>query len=191
MNKELIEKAKKYFYKVIEETNPDVYNLTVHIPEAERWAKCIAKKYPDADEEVLLLAVWLHDISHYLAMRESYKENQDHAVLSEKMAKEFLKEEGYNPQKLEMVAHCIRSHRCKDVMPSTLEAKLFAYIDSVSHFTWNPYVEMARDGRVDEALDKLDRDFRDLNAFPEMKKEVEFLYDDHKKFLEDYQKLDY
>jgi len=166
----IIDKAKKHFLETIGK-HKDRWNLKIHIPEAEKWLDYIFKKYPEADKEILLLSVWLHDIGHYPII-----EGQDHAIISEKIAKDFLEKENYDKEKAKRVLHCIRSHRNRDVKPETLEAKLMCLVDSASHFTYAPYIDAFRDGRGKEALEKLERDYKDLDLFPEIKKELTPIY---------------
>lgn len=180
----IIEKAKKEFYSLLEKHPEDPWDLKNHIPEAEKWADWICKRYPEADREVLMLAVWLHDIGHYPVI-----EGNDHATTSEVIARQFLNEEKYDESRMEKVLHCVRSHRNRDVKPSTLEAKLFAVVDSASHFTWGPYVEMCYQGRSDWAFPKLERDYKDFDAFPELKKELTPLYKAWKKLITELDKI--
>ena len=173
----MIEKAKKLFIKTINDNGSDEYNLLRHVPEVERWANKMCDRYKEADREVVLLAVWLHDIGHYPV------DKIDHAIKSEKISKEFLERSDYSKEKMERVLHCVRAHRCKDVMPETLEAKIMACVDSASHMTDSMYIDIVRNGRFDYAFGKIERDFRDLGAFPEIKKELTPLYEAWKKLL--------
>jgi len=188
MESKILEKAKENFLKMIVDFGSDPYHLGKHVPEVERWAKYMLGKYPEADKEVVLLAVWLHDIGHYPLPYEG-----DHAARSEAVAKAFLEKEKYPEEKISRVLHCVRSHRCSDVMPKTLEAKIVAFCDSASHMTDDIYFDMSRDdkkeGREFRAYAKLERDFRDLSSFPEVKKELVGLYEAWKKLLEEYEKL--
>jgi len=163
-------KAKKMFDKYIE-SNEDIYNLNCHIEELERLAEKIVQKFPDLDKEILLLAVYFHDIGYY-----PLNPNEDHAVTGERIARKFLEKEKYSNEKMEKALHAIRAHRCKDILPDTLEARAFAFMDSASHMTSKVYFEMVKDGKGKKALEKLERDYRDLAIFPEIKKEMEPLY---------------
>jgi 23S rRNA maturation-related 3'-5' exoribonuclease YhaM len=184
MNKRLIEKAKKKILSSIFDYGDDPWNLKIHIKEAEKWAGRILNMYPKADKEVVMLSIWLHDIGHYPIPKE------DHAIISERIAKEFFITEKANAELSNQVLHCIRSHRNCDVKPQTFEAKLFAMIDSVSHFTYAPYMEMAQDGRMEQAIGKLERDFRDIKPFPEVLKMVTPIYQALKNLLLELEKLD-
>ena len=181
-----IEKAKASFYKNVESLGSDPYNLLPHVPEVEKWAEFMLKKYPGANREVVLLAVWLHDIGHY-PINEI-----DHAIKSESFSREFLTQEKMSPEIIQQVAHCIRSHRCRDVLPATIEAKIVAFCDSASHMTDSIYLDMFKSKTADEkykVFEKIDRDFRDLSYFPEIKEQMKELYDSWKELLKSYGKI--
>ena len=167
----------------------DPYRLLPHVPEVERWARYMVKKYPEADEETILLSVWLHDIGHYPLPTEI-----DHAVRGEERARVFLKQENYPRDRMDKVLHCVRSHRCRDVIPDSLEAKIIACIDSASHMTDPMYLAVARDDKENKrefrAYAKMDRDFRDLAAFPEIQDELKDLYEAWKALIKAYEKID-
>ena len=50
------------------------------------------------------------------------------------------------------------------------------------------YMDMAIDGKIDLALGKIERDYRDIGLFPKIKKEITPLYTAWKKLLEAYPK---
>ena len=184
----IIEKAKTKFLQMVKDFGSDPYNLLPHVPEAEKWAKFLLKKYPQADEEVVLLAVWLHDLGHY-----PIPTDVDHAIRSEERAIKFFKKEKYSEDKMNKVLHCVRSHRCKDVMPESLEAKIMACVDSASHMTNSMYFDMAKgDKQINHEFrvySKMERDFRDLEAFPEIQNKLKELYESWKKLIKTYEKI--
>lgn len=185
----IVEKAKKLFHEKIKEFGSDPYHLLQHLTEVEKWAKLILKKYPHVDEEIIFLSVWLHDIGHYPIPTKI-----DHAVRSEKTAKEFLEKENYPEEKIKKVLHCIRAHRCKDVLPESFEAKILAFIDSASHMTDTMYFDIAKnnknDGKPFRVYAKMERDFRDLSFFPEIKKQMIPLFNSWEKLLKEYEKIE-
>lgn len=93
------------------------------------------------------------------------------------------------------VLYCIRSHRCKDVLPQTLEAKIIAFIDSASYLTSYMYFDMAMSdkakGEEFKAYSKAARDYRDLELFPEVKNELNGLYEAWIKLLNEYEKINF
>jgi metal-dependent HD superfamily phosphatase/phosphodiesterase len=174
---DIIEKARNELLKRVKENGLDPYTLVDHIGEMEKWAEKMLKRYPEADREIVKLSVWLHDIGHYPI------DETDHAIKGEKVAREFLEKEGFTGERLEKVLHCVRAHRCKDVMPETLEAKLVACIDSASHMTDSMYVDILKAGKFDYACGKLGRDYRDLASFPEVQAELTPVYESWQKLL--------
>lgn len=186
---EIIEKAKMEFSRMIEEFGSDPYHLSGHVPEVEKWARHILKSHPEADKEVVILGACLHDLGHYPVPTEI-----DHAVRGEERVRIFLENEHYQEEKMTKVLHCVRSHRCYDVMPDSIEAKIVACADSASHMTQWVYFNMAMDDRRDgcefKAYGKMDRDFRDLYAFPEIQEELKDLYEAWKNVIREYEKID-
>jgi len=176
-----VEKAKKYCLKTVSRKKDSIcVYLLSHIPSVEKWAQKIVKDYPKADKEVLLLSVWLHDIGHALSS------HKDHDIESEKATRCFLKKIGMNSEKIEKVAHCARAHRCRDVMPETIEAKILAAADSASHFTDGCYMNMLLSGIKKLALEKMERDYRDVGMLPKLKKEITPIYKAWKNLLSVY-----
>ena len=187
--KTIIDKAKDLFKNRIKKIGYDPYGLVSHVAEVEKWANYLCDYHSHADRQIVMLGVWLHDLGHYPLPAEI-----DHAIRSEKLARKFLQQEKYNSRKSEKALHCVRAHRCKDVLPEIIEAKIVACADSASHMTDSMYMDMARD---DKALrqsfrvyGKMDRDFRDIAAFPEIKKILTPLYKAWKKLISEYEKID-
>lgn len=180
----VIASTREYFLIKMRESD-DSYGLIEHVPEVEKWVKKIREYYPKSDLEVVLLGAWLHDISHYLV-----KEGEDHAVRSEEMAREFLSGK-IDKEVIDQVCHCVRSHRCKDVMPDTLEAKILACADSASHMSGIVYMDMlARGHKVTTVEQKLERDYRDIAVFPEIKRLLTPMYNLWKNVVREYEKLE-
>lgn len=187
---EVIEKAKAKFYQMVAEFGSDPFYLLPHIPEVEKWARYLLKKHPEADEEIVFLSAWLHDLGHYPVPTEI-----DHAIRSEERVKDFLESENYPKDKMDKVLHCVRAHRCRDVMPTSLEAKIIACVDSASHMTESMYFDMAmqdkRNNQEFRVYPKMERDFRDLAAFPEVQDKLKDLYKSWKDLIKTYEKIDF
>lgn len=179
MLNEIIEKTKTHFLETFEKKKDPLYAyLPRHVAEAEKWANKVLQKYPEADKEVVLLSIWLHDIGQALG-----EENEDHAVKSEVEARCFLSKLGLAPEEIEKVAHCVRTHRCKDVQPETLEARILAAVDSASHMTDICYIDMISEKSKQATLEKLERDYRDADLLPGLQEEIAPLYESWKKLL--------
>jgi HD superfamily phosphodiesterase len=182
MDQSFLKKTKKCFLEAIKNGKPIYDFFPRHVAEVEKWAKRILKNFPHADEEVVLLSVWLHDIG-----QADGDYSQDHAIKSEKEARRFLSSLKLPSEKINQIAHCVRAHRNKDIKPKTLEAKIVAAADSASHMTDINYLVMLQDGiSKKEVLEKLDRDYRDIKLIPQLKRGLEPLYFAWKKLLEIY-----
>jgi HD superfamily phosphodiesterase len=170
----MIEKIKDHYLYTLQNNNKSdwlTYEKFVnHVPTVEWWAMRILETNKEADEEIIFSAVWLHDIGHLIC------EHEDHAVDSEIEARRFLQEIGAPEDKIKAICHAVRSHRCKDVFPETIEAKILAAADSASHFTSKAYFDVGAKFGKEAALGKLNRDYRDIGIFPELRGELEQFY---------------
>ena len=182
---DIIDKAKEFYRKQM-----DGYWLSDfhkgHVFEFEQIANSFPRRFPETDMEIMILSIWLHDLG-----LPSEGEG-DHAVIGEAIAREWLASEGYDAEKMDKVCHCIRAHRCRDVMPETLEAKLIAFGDSASHLTQGVHFDIAKEnkrGNKYDALEKLERDWRDLSLFPEMKEDFRKLYEAWKAVIIAYREI--
>jgi len=179
----MYEKTKEYLIATAKEAGSQYDYLLRHLPLVEKWARKLLVFYPEASEDIVLMRVWLHDIGQILGNKEV-----DHAINSEAEAKRYLTEIGANNDIVEKVAHCTRSHRCKDVQPSSIEAQILAVADSASHMTDIVYIDMSNRGEFEDALGKLERDYRDVGILPKFQESLKPLYDSWKQLLEVYPK---
>jgi len=159
----LISSTRKHFIETMAAGNPIHDRFPQHVMLVEEWALKILEYYPEADELVVLLSVWLHDIG------AKNKKNQEiHEIYSEKETRKFLGSLNLDEELIEKVAHCVRTHRCKeDALPESIEAKILAAADSASHLTDFVYLQMRIDGVSKEDVKaKLERDLRDISMLP-------------------------
>lgn len=85
-----------------------------------------------ADKEILELSALLHDYSAVY----NYAFAQEHHIHSARMAEEILTKLKYPGEKTKHVASCILSHRgSRPMAKKTIEAKILASADAMSHFT--------------------------------------------------------
>ena len=188
----IISDSKNAAFKIVNNTDKDFgfFDFANHIKQVEQWSKWMLEKYPQADEEVLLISVYWHDVGQFAGTEE------DHAVNSTEAIKIYLKDKDLPKDKKTAITHCVRAHRCKDVQPESLEAKLLAWSDSASHFTSDVYLLMMNDDLKNDtakddfrALGKIDRDWRDLDLFPEEKEVLADLYQSWHQLIKDYVKI--
>lgn len=139
-----------------------------HIQAVVKNAGLLAKQY-HANQEVVLIAAWLHDI----ASVTDYEMYEEHHLYSAEIAKELLTEWNYDLDKMELVCQCIRNHRGSVQKERiTAEELCVADADAISHFDNVPsllylaYVKRNMDiesGR-EFVKNKLDRSFAKLSV---------------------------
>ncbi len=166
----MIEKTRKHFLDAYEKSGNKV-NYPGHVKKVEEISEKMIKEHPEADREILLISVWLHDIGTMIGDRSK------HDVISEKEAKRFLSKEGLDKDKIDKIAHCVRAHRNKDIKPKTIEAKILAVSDAISHLIRGPYMIVKNKSGREKAVEKLERDYRDLGILPGKKKQYTQLYE--------------
>ena len=183
---EIIEKAKSFFHsQMLDDHKDSPYGLVSnHVLLVEKEMKECLKQFPEANEEIALLAVRLHDVGYYPLSKEV-----DHAVRGEERAKIFLGKVGVDPTIIDQVCHCVRAHRNADVKPKTLEAKLLIFSDSASHLVDGMYIHLLHVRGSDFVLGKIERDFKDLSLFEEMQEKYKSLYEHWKWFIIELQKF--
>lgn len=99
-----------------------------HIESVVKYSIILAKKM-NADEEIIELSAWLHDIQKIKGIRK------DHHINGANEAEKILKKFGYPQNKTEQVKHCILTHSSDKNYPSeSKEAKVLHNADALSHF---------------------------------------------------------
>ncbi|MFA5155267.1 MAG: HD domain-containing protein [Patescibacteria group bacterium] len=150
--------------------NPWFYDR--HLLAVEKYANFLLSRLPKADRELVLLGVWLHDIQRVRGIKG------DHQKIGASEAKKIMKEYGYPPDKIKKVQDIILSHSCDRLMPRTLEGKILATADAMTHYVNDFYLQIAVTGWDSLAkfkawaLEKLDRDYNKKIFFPFAKKEI-------------------
>lgn len=91
-----------------------------------------ANSLGDNEQEVLLLAAWLHDTGYTLG-------HQQHERNSSKIAKEFLEKEGYEAEGIKQVQACIMATQMV-YDPQNLSEQIIRDADA-SHFAQKSYLE--------------------------------------------------
>lgn len=100
-----------------------------HVLRVYRMAERLAKA-EGADLEIVRAAALLHDAEGTTPGAES-RTNHHHA--SAEIAAEVLRLEGWKPERIAAVQHCIRAHRYRDTSepPQTIEAKILFDADKL------------------------------------------------------------
>jgi HD superfamily phosphodiesterase len=147
----------------------DHWFLEGHILVVEKMAAWLCKLYPQADKDIVGLAVWFHDVSRFEGKDEG------HDLLGAKIAEKELSKMGFSKNKINQVKMACLSHRSKELKPATLEARILASADAMSHFVGGLYLrlvhkyakEMGFEKAIEHLKRKLDRDYREKITFEE------------------------
>ncbi len=152
----------------------DDWFYSVHLLGVEKFAKELLKKLPEADEEIVFLGVWLHDLQRVRGIKG------DHARMGAIEAEKVMKQFKYPERAIELVKEIILAHSCNnELMPKTLEGKILASADAMSHYINDFYLTIATTRERDLksfkewALEKLDRDYNKKIFFDFAKKMIE------------------
>lgn len=144
-----------------------------HLLSVEKYANFLLKKLPKADKEVVLLSVWLHDTQRVRGIKG------DHQKKGAEEAKKIMLGYGYSAEMIKKVQGAILTHACDKKLPATLEGKILATADAMTHYVNDFYLRIAttRQRSLKEfkawALEKLNRDYNKKIFFPFAKKEIQ------------------
>jgi predicted hydrolase (HD superfamily) len=183
MNK--LEQIKQQIEKECKELKkaPDWF-FDKHLLGVEKMARELLKKLPEANEEIVMLGVWLHDLERIRDI------DGEHAKMGAIESEKVLKEYDYNKETIEAVKKIILTHSCdSDLMPESIEGKILASADALSHFINDFYINIAVLGQRNTeefkkyALDKLNRDCNKKIQFDFAKEMIQERYDTIKKFI--------
>ena len=99
-----------------------------HLLRVARNARSILKCYPEADAEILYLAVLLHDVD------QPFNDKANHVARSAAVAERLLTEIEYAPVRTARVLAVIREHSTEHasiITPSTIEARILFDADKL------------------------------------------------------------
>lgn len=101
-----------------------------HIKAVVDNAVMLAKQF-GADEEIVIIAAWLHDV----ASITDYNLYEEHHMHGAEMAKEILEKFDYDKEKIAQVQSYVLNHRgSKPVERLSIEELYVADADAISHF---------------------------------------------------------
>jgi len=186
--------------KVLEmaKESPLDWFIDFHLKEVVLAAEDLLKEYPEASREVVILASWLHDLGHLRAktLEEVDLVKPDHHIVGAKMAEDELAHYNLAPEILEKIKKCVLRHRARpDYQPETIEEKIVAVADTLSHFHsifylvyFKVYPTETLKEFVVKQKEKLDRDWRDLAILPKAQDLARNRYETIFQMLEDFTK---
>ncbi len=177
----IIKKVKKDILSLCEKND---IRWSYHIESTVKYAKILSRKFK-ANNEVVELASWLHDIASITGVEK------DHHIKGAEIAQKLLLELNCDKKIIKEVVNCILSHmNDKGFAPVTIEQKIVASADGMSdfdHFDLTSYRFFLRhqsSKKVREMiLDKYQRAFSKI--MPEAKDLVQDKYDAIKLLLKD------
>jgi uncharacterized protein len=113
---------------LVETEQQSVAHRMDHLDRVARNAKAILAFYPEADAEILYLAVLLHDVD------QPFNDKANHVARSVALAERLLTEIAYPPARIARVLDVIREHSTEHistVRPSTIEARILFDADKL------------------------------------------------------------
>lgn len=148
-----------------------------HLLGVEKFAEELLRKLPKANKEIVMLGVWLHDLQRIRILKG------EHAKIGAIEAEKIMRQFKYSEKIIKHVRKIILAHSCNaKLMPKTIEGKILASADAMSHCINDFYLIIAITGQRDIidfkkwALEKLDRDYNKKIFFDFAKKMIEKRY---------------
>ena len=172
----LIEQTREHLLRTLESGCEEMKNVPYRYEHSLRVA-AVGREIARAegfDEEAMVLACLLHDIGY--ARCRTPEEYDRHGALSADMAREWLTENGYDPEKTETICYGILAHTehpeklprpCTPFEESVGDADNIDRFDAYRIFEnlkWVKYDEMSIEEKrehTEKAIDKL-RKYKDL-----------------------------
>lgn len=148
-----------------------------HLFQVEKNAQELLKEKSNVNKEIVLLGVWLHDLQRIRGIKG------DHQKIGAREAGKVMKEYGYDKDVIEKVKVIILSHSCSNKIPSSLEGKILASADAVSHYQNDFYLKIAVTGQRDVRefkswlKEKLNRNYKKKLYFTSAKKKIKERHD--------------
>ena len=107
-----------------------------HVQVVAKYAQQLAQKH-HANEDFCVAGALLHDIADTVIARS----HPEHERKSYEMAREILEQCQYTPEEITVVIEqIITPHSCNTILPTTLEGKILATADGMSHFLTDFYL---------------------------------------------------
>jgi len=159
----------------------------LHLKPVIDYSKELAKKY-NANLEVIWLSAILHDLARL-------DDLEPHDEISSERAYNMLLEKGFNKEIAEEVKKTILTHRCKKHKPETLEQKILATADAISHFKppfyfwFSSISSKPLKEQLEGSLQKVERDYNEKIFFKDERELVKKEYEVLKSWFEYHSKI--
>ena len=126
-----MEQKYKRIQQIVEkELSCSAHNME-HVMRVYNLCLLLAKDEDNIDLDVLKTAALLHDIARVKEDKDN-SGDIDHAILGTEMAEKILTDLDYPKEKIELIRHCIATHRFRSGNePKTKEAKILFDADKL------------------------------------------------------------
>lgn len=165
--------------------------VETHIKLVEKNALWLLEKLPQANREVVLAAVWLHDIMRVLDQEMAKDNSGDHAIEGAKFAEKMIDQLEINNPEKDLILEAIRCHSCKKELPQSLEAKIIASADAMAHMYPEFFLGLLKYDQSFEisemksfAVKKIEKDLNNKIFFDFAKDHIKDNYNKIKAFFE-------
>ena len=141
-----LENQVREFYKKSENEFMKTWFFENHVNVVANYADQIAKE-EKADSEICILSALFHDVARPLGIWD------DPQLMDEslKIAEELMKKEGYSKENIQRVKDAIIPHSCNDKFPTTLEGKILATADALTHLMTDFYLLIGLNKWIEKA----------------------------------------
>jgi len=162
------------------------YMYDSHVFVVSKYAQELSKRF-GVQNDLAEAAAILHDIADAVMSRF----DSEHEKKSLEIARAFLSETDYSSDEIEIIVDdIIANHSCyPGHLPQTLEGKIMATADAKAHIDTDFYnfasdqmsVVKTQEEIKNWILEKIDRDFNVKIFFPEVKKELQEVFEQKKR----------
>lgn len=176
-------------------TNDLMWFYNLHLKEVVSASQELLKLYK-ADEHVVIIASWLHDVSMFKVgnKEETEMHRTTHHIDSRKISENILDKFNIKNSEKNAILNCVVKHRnIPGYMSESMEEKIVAVADIVSHFNSVFYFTYFKhhphdtiDQMVKKQYSKINKDWNDLELLPKSKKLVKDKYLFLKELCENY-----
>jgi putative nucleotidyltransferase with HDIG domain len=180
--------------------NCDPWFYEEHILVVEKLAMDLCHRYPKADKDAVTLMVYFHDIGRI------HGHDEDHDLYGANYAKRVLTKNSFDQDFIDLVINGCRTHSCDDYgKPESLEGKILATADALSHFhqgfylrilsSWSKKIDTEHYPELKPKADyhqlktklfaKIDRDLNEKIFFEEIRQAILPMYKAWQKIIEE------
>jgi putative nucleotidyltransferase with HDIG domain len=152
-----------------------------HILVVEKLALELCDLYPKANRDAVILSVWFHDIGR------AHGYNEDHDLYGANYANKILIKNNFDKNFIKLITESCKTHSCdKNGKPNSLEGKILATADAISHYhngfylrilySWSKKNKDNYHKLREKLFEKMKRDLNEKIFFDKIKKQIKPIY---------------